>query len=132
MRKQRIVKPKAVHRIEIPQWRPASLNDMLCCHWTTANRLKKSDRETITAYSIKSEIPKAEGKRRVSLEIHISGRQQEADPDAYWKSLLDGLTRCGMLVDDQAKYCQMGTVTYYREESPEARKTIVVLEDLYS
>lgn len=100
------------HVIHIPQWRPATLNQLMG-HWSKTHKLKKSDRQIIAHYC--KDTPKATGKRRVSLHISLKGRQQKADPDAYWKSLLDALVACGQLINDNDANVELGTVTYDRE-----------------
>lgn len=115
------------HRIPIKRWRPASLNQLMSGHWRAKHRLKLADRELVGMYAVQAGVPKAEGKRRVSLEIVLQGRQQEADPDAYWKSLLDALVYAGLLVDDSREWCELGAVTYSRGDEG---STTIVLEDV--
>jgi hypothetical protein len=45
----------------------------------------------------------------------LGPRQRGADPDAYWKSLLDALVHAGLLVDDSPKWCELGPVRFERE-----------------
>lgn len=65
-------------------------------------------------------IPKATGKRRVEWTVTQRHRQHgggnAVDPDAIAKVLLDGLVRCGRLVDDSAKWCELGTPRVVRGE----------------
>ena len=114
------------YRITIPDFRFTPLNQ-LGWHWGKRSRLKKQDRDFVWAYSLLLGIPQATTKRRVSLEITITGRQQETDPDALWKSCLDALVKNSRLMDDSAKWCELGTVTYTRGEKTE---TVIVLEDI--
>ncbi len=115
-----------IHRFTIPAWRPARLNELLSGSWHQAARRKKSDRVFIATYAQQAGIPHATGKRRVSLEITLKGRQQQVDPDGYWKSLLDALVHARMLIDDRSEFCELGSVTYSR--NGEARTTIVLEE----
>lgn len=115
------------HVIKIPNWRPANLNSLFRCHWSVRNRKKKADAQMIQAYAMA--IPKATGKRRVGLHIVLHGSQQAADPDAYWKSLLDGLVKCSLLVDDSSQYCELSPPTYERGKKSYSGTTII-LEDL--
>ena len=118
-----------VHRFTIPDWRPVTLNIMM--GGTLRNRIKrkKQDREFIGVYARIADVPPATGRRRVSLEINLSGRQKEADPDALFKSLNDGLVHARLLIDDSKKYVELGDVVYSRNKTEPAGTTIV-LEDL--
>ncbi len=89
-------------------------------------KLKRADRQWVGTYAMLRDIPKALGKRRVSLEVVITGRQQETDPDALWKSCLDCLVHARLLVDDSPRYCELGAVAYRRDGEP---GTTVVLEE---
>jgi hypothetical protein len=111
--------------ITIPNWRPTSLNKLMRMHWAARNKLVKADKALIAAYSIGK--PKAEGKRRVSLHIVLSGRQRATDPDNNHKLINDGLVSCGMLVDDTVEFVEIGTVAFSRGNVTE---TIIKLEDL--
>ncbi len=117
-----------IYHIVIDGFRFTSLNVMNSAkHWGKRSRLKKIDRDFVWAYSKSQFIPQAAGKRRVSLEVFITGRQKETDPDALWKSCLDALVKCAMLIDDTAEYCELGTVVHHKAEET---KTIIVLEDI--
>jgi hypothetical protein len=116
-----------IHKITIPYWRPAALNTLMRSHWSTSGKLKKSDANIISAYAFCAGIPKATGKRRVSLEITLTGLQRQTDPDSYQKSTLDGLVKCGMLLEDNAASVEWGGVSYDRIGEA---KTTIVLEDL--
>ena len=117
-----------IHRITIPDFRFVTLNEMNSAkHWGKRARLKQRDREFVWAYSKQQDTPQATGKRRVSLEITLRGRGQVTDPDALWKSCNDALVLCDMLVDDSAKWCELGTVTHVCGEECQ---TVIILEDL--
>jgi hypothetical protein len=92
-----------------------------------AARRKKADAQMIAVYG--RSIPKAVGKRRVDLEIILKPKQRGGDVDAYNKSLLDGLVRCGLLVDDNRQHVELSQPTYSRgtEKDWGAR---IVLEDV--
>lgn len=114
------------HLIAIPGFRPALLNELVGVHRFQAHRRKKRDREMIGVYSILAGVPRATGRRRVSLEIAGPFRRLP-DPDAPWKSVLDALVACAMLRDDGAAWCELGSVTYLRELE---YRTVITLEDL--
>jgi hypothetical protein len=115
------------HTLTIPDWQPHRLNQLLSCHWATRGRLKRQDREMIGTYALLAGIPKAKGKRRVSLLITLGPRQRGADPDAYWKSLLDALVHAGLLVHDSPKWCDLAPVRFQRGRR---RQTAIRIEDL--
>jgi hypothetical protein len=114
------------HLITIPGWRPATVNQLLR---TVRGRIryKKLDRALITAYGRLAAVPPATVRRRVSAHITLGPGQKAADPDAYWKSLLDALVQAGMLVDDDAEGVEFGPVTFGRGPS---WGTAIALEDL--
>jgi Holliday junction resolvase RusA-like endonuclease len=113
-------------RLAIPNWIPATLNQWDGRHWSVRARLKKADRDLVAWYAREQEIPKATGKRRVSLEIVLGPRGRKSDPDAYWKSVLDALVSCQALLDDSAKWVELGQVTFSRGP----RGSAITLEDL--
>lgn len=117
-----------IHRIEIHSWRPYRDNQIAGgIHWAVRNERKNSDK-TMVAWHVKAQdVPPALGKRRVSLEITLTGRQKEADPLAYAKSLLDSLVACRMLVDDNSQFVEWVPPVYTKGEE---LKTVIVLEDL--
>jgi hypothetical protein len=114
------------HVLTIPGWHPNTVNQLLRSVRERI-RLKKADRQLIATYARLAGIPPAAGKRRVSLCITLGPGQRAADPDAYWKSLLDALVQCGQLVDDNRQGCELGEVAFERGGE---RKTTIMLEDL--
>lgn len=116
-----------IHMLHITQWHPARLNQWEGRHWSVKNCLKKADREMVGTYAILVGIPKASGKRRITLTLTLSPRQRGGDPDAYWKSLLDALAACGLLVDDNRQNVELAPVLFQRGKE---RATTIVLEDL--
>jgi Holliday junction resolvase RusA-like endonuclease len=113
------------YTIEIPRWHPASLNKLMKGHWSNGHWLKKVDRAMVAAYA--TGVPKAEGKRRVSLHIVLDKGQRAPDPDAYQKSCLDALVHAGVLVDDNRQYSEIAPVTFSR--NPKGWGTIITLEE---
>ncbi len=117
----------ATHRLTIPNWRPTMKNAFIGRHWAVKAKLKRADREMVAAYAMLSRIPTATGKRRVSLEVVLTGRQKQCDEDAFWPSLLDALVECGQLVDDSPKWLTLGGVTYRRDGEP---GTTIILDEV--
>lgn len=118
-----------IHRIEIPGWRPFTDNQLINCHWTTKAKRKKSDKEFIACYAALQRTPNALGKRKVSLEIVLKGKQKKTDPLAYAKSLCDALVACHLLIDDSEEFMVWGGVTYSRGKEA---MTTIVLEEMES
>jgi Holliday junction resolvase RusA-like endonuclease len=114
------------YTLDIPRWHPAPLNKLMKGHWSNGHHLKKVDRAMVAAYA--SGVPKAEGRRRVSLHIILDKGQRACDPDSYQKSLNDALVHAGMLVDDNRQHVELAPVTFSRD--PAAWGTRIMLEDL--
>lgn len=121
-----IMGESTTYSVFIPQWRPASLNQLMTGKLRNRMRLKKSDRYIITFYCCR--LPKAQGKRRVTLHIVLGTRMNAYDYDNAWKSLLDGLVKCGMLIDDKPGLVEQGALTYSR--NPAEWGTRITLEDI--
>jgi hypothetical protein len=120
---------KGCWRITVPGWHPARLNELLPNRWQ-AHKLKKRDRSAIAFWSVMCNgpfVPEATGPRRVHLSITLGKGQRAADPDAYWKSLLDALVACKLLVDDNRQNVVLDPVEFSRGKEPE---TTVELYDL--
>lgn len=111
--------------IKINGWHPTRLNKLLG-DWRRSSRLKKSDRDNIALEMRRHGVVPATGCRRVRLEIVLGPRQRGGDPDAYWKSLLDGLKACGAIVDDRPGCVELGEVTYSRG----AKGCVIILADV--
>lgn len=112
------------YTIVIPDWHPASLNQLLALHWAERNRLKSIDATMIRAYGLEAGVPEAQGRRRVTLTL--MSRRTRRDPDASWKSLLDGLVTAGFLIDDSDPFAELAPIRY----ATGPRTTIIELEDL--
>jgi len=69
----------------------------------------------VCAYAWQAKIPKAAGKRRVSLHVTLGKRMQEFDMDAWQKSGLDAMKHAGLIVDDSRKYVEIGSLTFSRD-----------------
>lgn len=68
---------------------PVTLNRLLGCHWAIAAKRKKGWMRAIGLFS--AHVPKATGKRRVSLKVTLAPRQRAFDPDATTKASSDSL-----------------------------------------
>lgn len=116
--------PGGVYRIVIPNWRPPTLNQLMRGKVKTQIALSKACKAMVAGYG--REVPRAGGKRKVSLLIELEGRQKEMDADAPWKGLLDALVFCGLLIDDHSRYVQFGEF----EQCRGASQTVITLEDV--
>ncbi len=118
----------ATNRIIIPRWRPWPDNKLAGgIHWAVRKKRKDMDKSMVAVYADMSGTPKATGKRRVQLEIILTGRQKMTDPMAYAKSLLDALVHCGLLIDDTGEWVEWIPPVYTRGD---VGVTTIVLEDL--
>lgn len=102
-----------VHELTISGWTPTRLNQLFG-HWRKAHQLKKLDRQMIVLAARLAGLPPATGKRRVDLLLTLGPRQRPGDPDGLWKSLLDGLVAAGCLIDDSARWVELGAVEFER------------------
>jgi Holliday junction resolvase RusA-like endonuclease len=117
----------ATHGLIIRDWHPTPLNRLVGCHYGTRSRRKRFDRDLVAATALAGRVPKAAGKRRVGVRIVLGPRQRGCDPDAYWKSLLDALVACGLLLNDGRQGVELGAVRFDRDAKP---RTEITLEDL--
>ncbi len=113
--------------LTIDGWHPVRLNTLLRLHWSIRNASLKLDANLLAVEAYKQGIVKAKGKRRVSLAIRHQRGVKAPDPDAFWKSTLDGLVKCRLLVDDSARWCELGPVSVV---AAEGRGMTLVLEDM--
>ena len=117
----------AVYRLRIERWQPAPLNSLINCHWATAARRKRVDKNMIAHYCKTARIPLAPGPREVSLLVTLGPKQRAPDPDSLWKSTLDALVHAGMLIDDNRQYVRQGSVDFERGSE---RATLITLTDI--
>lgn len=113
--------------ITIPDWHPTRLNELLTLHWAQAARRKADDAQMISVYGRMAGVSAAATRRRVRLEVHGWPRGRMCDPDAFFKSLLDGLVKASFLVDDSQKWCECPPAVLVRSKE---KKTIITLEDI--
>jgi hypothetical protein len=113
--------------VEIPGFRPISLNVLLRTHWAKRTGLAASTL-LIVGYHLKSAgVPKAAGRRRVGMRITLAGRDKPLDDDNAWKLVLDTCVATRVLVDDRREYVERTPVEYDRGPH---RKTVIILEDI--
>ncbi|HYH64303.1 MAG TPA: hypothetical protein VD866_06355 [Urbifossiella sp.] len=115
--------------VDIPRWHPARVNQLLGGHWARGHKLKSRDRFMVLAYARDAKVPPATGRRRVRLKIVLLPGQRGGDPDCYFKSLLDALTGCGALADDNRQHVELAPVEYERGTRDDWG-TVITLEDV--
>lgn len=114
------------YEVKVRGWQPTRLNVLKGCHWAKAGRMKRADAEVIGGELRRAGVSAAIGKRRVGLVIVLGPGQRGGDGDAYWKSALDGLKRCGALKDDNRQWCELLAIQYERQSEMGTR---IILED---
>lgn len=118
--------------VRIEDWHPYRINQLLKVHWGRQCRYKKADAELVAVMMHNFGVPKVDkdkpAKRRVGLTIILAKGQRAGDPDAYHKSLLDALVRCGRLKDDNRQWCEITPTVFERGEETPA--TVITLEDV--
>jgi hypothetical protein len=111
----------------IDNYHPTRLNQLLGVHWAVAGRMKRRDREMIAAHAALACVPRATGKRLVTLRIILGKGQRGADPDAFFKALLDAMVHAGLLVDDNRQGVVLAPVEYERAAK---KATVITLVDI--
>jgi hypothetical protein len=118
--------PPGRWEVVIPDWVPPSFYDLTEGFWVKRRRVKKAAVLRVGCACVLAGVAKATGKRRVTITVTVTNARHRPDPDNVPKSLLDGLTRCGALVDDAADWCESAvTVTVGA-----AKGTRIVIEDI--
>jgi hypothetical protein len=117
--------PETQHSFHIPNYQPITVNRLLSTDPRRRSKLKQGDYELIAYFG--QDVPKARGKRRVSLQIELGPRKKGPDPEAIWKVINDGLSKCGLLLDDRKETVELGPVTYIRAAKS---GVTITLEDL--
>jgi hypothetical protein len=101
-------------RLVLPGWTPTRLNELIGKHWGKIIRRKKADYAVIAANALEQQVSKASGPRQVRMVVTLGPRTRTPDGDSLWKVVLDGLVHCGLLVNDNPKYCTLMPVEFER------------------
>lgn len=112
--------------LTIHGWLPTRLNQLIG-HRRKAGALKKRDRIVISNAARFQGIEMASGPRKVGIELTFGKGDRSGDPDAYYKSLLDGLVHAGLLTGDTYRRVQFTQPVFKRASK---RKTVITLEDV--
>jgi hypothetical protein len=141
-------------RVQIPGWVPVSLNQLIGNH-AKAARLKQRDARVIAQACAIHRVPpvgldaseKAHRKaldivgrqpgdptpirRHVRLEIKLGKGERACDEDNYFKSLMDGLKRSGMLFEDNRQWATHDSrILFSRGGDSWDRGAVIVLRNL--
>lgn len=119
----------AAQMLEINGWQPTTTNRLLRANRYERSRLIYQDAEMILRFAQSHGIIRAVARRRVTLVIRYNQHTKSGrvDPDALYKSGLDGLVQAGLLVDDDHEWCELGTPRY---EIAQRKGIVFILEDL--
>jgi hypothetical protein len=112
--------------LRIEGWKPTFDNELVYVHWATARKRKRRDAEAVALAALAAGIPRATGRRRVSLTIRARFRRPPDDP-APLKSTLDALVAAGLLVDDSREWMEF---VWPPEFERGGTVTTIVLEDI--
>lgn len=122
-----------IYEIVIPDFLPTSLNKLLRMHWSKRLKVQQSEWDLIAYYCAGSDnnpgIRRAlapDRRRRVHLQFEHTGKRPP-DPDNLLKTVIDGLVKCGRLVDDSQKWLDLETPTVVRGPR---RRTVILMEDV--
>lgn len=110
----------------ITDWHPVILNKLLRMHWAARNRAVDDAKRRVQV-ACNAKIPKATGKRRLTLTWVMGPRNKEPDRDNVSKLLLDSLVWCGRLTDDDSSGVECLPVRF--ERGP-VKGIVVDLEDV--
>lgn len=116
------------HVVTIPDWLPPRLNQVRGRHWRAEYRAKKQAAEIVGAYAQQASVPRAKGRRRISLTITLGKGHRQPDRDAYDKVLLDALKRAGLILDDSDRGLE-GRMEVEFSRGP-TNRTEIFLEDI--
>ncbi len=117
-----------IHRIVIPDWLPFRSNQWTGRHWSVISKMKKETAGFIAAYALQCSVPKAKGRRRVSLVLTLSPRNRQRDKDSADKVFLDACVSAQMLIDDSDRGLE-GRVEVTFLKGPK-KSTTIILEDV--
>ena len=117
-------------RLFIPQWRPPLVNEWRGKHWSVAHKLRRATTDLLALYALTQGVPKATGRRRVSVEILLAPRMRRPDRDAFDKLFLDAMVAAGLLLDDGDRGLAGRVEVTFRRVPAAEWGTIITVEDL--
>jgi hypothetical protein len=116
-------------RIDVPT---PSQNTRDGQHWAMRRRVKADWFMLIRAASTFLSIPKAKGKRRLTIERHhrAGHHQDEANIHGGCKGIVDCLVLWQLLVDDAPEWIEHGTPKQIPLVKGEKAYTVLTIEDI--
>ena len=117
-------RPCISYTVHLDDWHPTTLNELIRLrHWGQRKRRKEADMAHLMVACQNARIPKAKGKRRLSLVWHLPKGGKRRDEDNVFKTLNDCLVVLGMLKNDSPVWLERGGIEYRRE----GRKGLTVI-----
>lgn len=102
-------------------------------HWGTKTREKSRWWWLIRACPNFLSIPRATGKRRLTIERHArTVPQDHANVHGGCKGIVDDLVQLGLLVDDSPAWIEHGTPRHVRLAKGEKPYTVLILEEVHT
>jgi len=115
-----------MHTLTIPDFIPQNLNRLLRTHWAKRNRAIRADADLVAVLAMQAGIPKARGKRRLSLAV-TTNTNVAPDADNLLKAMLDALVKARLLIDDSPRWVELAGISVSRADR---RETRITLEDV--
>lgn len=119
-------RPNQTCELWIPDWHPSSANKREGWHWSTKNRLKKTDREIVIFHVQQSGLDVDERPKRVDATFYYPNRRHWHDKDNLRKALYDSLAKAHVLYDDKDPWCDQGDIVQEIGD----KGTLIRLEDM--
>lgn len=115
-------------RIERPS---PSQNTLERSHWRARKASKDAWKTLIRGAAGFLDIPRAHGRRRLTIERHAKGTLDEQNLIGGAKGLIDDLVQLGLLVDDRPAFLDLGKPVQIRLLKHERRPyTLLILEEV--
>jgi hypothetical protein len=96
-------------------------------HWAARSKLSKQFETAIRLLA--RDIPRATGKRCLTIERHSRGMLDKDGAYGGCKPLIDAVKRCGLIIDDNPKHCDL-EVVQVKLAKGEQPHTVIILADL--
>ena len=117
-----------IHTITITNYRPPRTNELYRGRFCKRMAQERECAQFIAHYG--RDLPKATGKRRVSLSVTLARRQRLPDADEQsLKAVLDGLVRAELLRGDSRQWCECRPTEFVLSQQPRPQ-TVITLEDV--
>lgn len=115
-------------RIEKPS---PSQNEFAFSHWRKAKASKDAWKILIRGAAGFLDVPRAHGRRRLTIERHAKGILDEQNLIGGAKGIIDDLVQLGLLVDDKPACLELAKPVQERLQRGERRPyTLLILEEV--